>query len=126
MNYVTAYLSGGSYYHEGEDVFISYGRLPAGASISVSISGMESATATVSAPVAGNGYIIVHTVDDNKIGGDKMLSIQLSLSGENVQFAPSSSSSFNVTILERVEFISYEDQALGRRLHTTTIRIVHT
>lgn len=126
MNYVTAYLSGGSYYHEGEDVFISYGRLPAGASISVSISGMESATATVSTPVAGNGYIIVHTVDDNKIGGDKMLSIQLSLSGENVQFAPSSSSSFNVTILERVEFISYEDQALGRRLHTTTIRIVHT
>lgn len=110
MNYVTAYLSGGSYYHEGEDIYISYEGLPAGASIGATVSGMENATVTISSSPSGSGQIIVHTEDDNQIGGGNDLTIQLSLSGSNVQFAPNSSSSFNVSVLECVEFISYEDQ----------------
>ena len=107
--YVTTYLSGGEYYLEGEDMYVSYDNLPTGCGISATVTGIPGATVTVNQTSSGSGQIIIHTKEDYSLGGDKEGSILLSLSGGAALFSPSSSSTFNVTVLERPEFIAYPD-----------------
>ncbi len=107
--YVSAYLSGGGYYVEGEDICISYDNLPTDCEINATVVGIPEAIVTVNPISSGSGQIIIHTKEDYSLGGDKIGVIQLSLNGATAQFDPTSSSTFNVTVLERPEFIAYPD-----------------
>lgn len=112
--FVTAYLSGGTGpRYEGEDIYISFSGLPVDYTISATIIqgapwiNYRESSLVVTGISSGNIYI--KTVDDLLKGGDKLLTIQLDLSGSG----QISSSSFTISIYERPEFLSDVDIGIG-------------
>ena len=114
VSYVHLSISGGTDYCEGEAIYIYYSGLSDKSRISVSAAGAkidESRNVMSSSNTAG--YLVIQTEDDFLDGGDKVLSIQTSFSGEgNPQIAPGCNLPSSVYVHERVEFISFEDESL--------------
>ena len=114
VSYVHLRISAGTDYCEGEAIYIYYSGLPDKCRISVSAAGAkidESRSIMSSTDTAG--YLVIQTEDDFLDGGDKVLSIQTSFSGEgNPQIAPGCNFPSSVNVYERTEFISFEDVLL--------------
>lgn len=113
VSYVHLRISAGTDYCEGEAIYIYYSGLPDKCRISVSAAGAkidESRSIMSSTDTAG--YLVIQTEDDFLDGGDKVLSIQTSFSGEgNPQIAPGCNFPSSVNVYERTEFISFEDES---------------